>query len=128
MVWALCCSDWQSTIRVNKFVYGGEVRIPALTRDPNGCWFVAGSLRFETVVSIRTAFVPEPGGSSYLVDLRNVTDADSAGVALLIDWARQVNDVGGHIEYLNAPEQFRAIVEISGLSGALAGRMIAIEP
>ena len=92
---------------------------PIVTWDPAHCWLVTGSLSYTTVGAVRTAFDPRAGTGPCRIDLHGVTNTDSAGVALLVDWARQADRVGRGIEFLNAPEQLRAIVGISGLADAL---------
>ncbi|OOZ40916.1 hypothetical protein BOW53_05890 [Solemya pervernicosa gill symbiont] len=53
------------------------------------------------------------------VDLREVEKADSAGLALLIDWMRQAKQHEHEIEYVNIPQQMMAIARVSGLDKVL---------
>jgi len=44
------------------------------------------------------------------IDLADVSRADSAGVALLLDWLRQAQTARTQLAFANAPEQMRAII------------------
>jgi phospholipid transport system transporter-binding protein len=47
------------------------------------------------------------------VDLAGVTDSDSAGLALLIEWVNWAKHYAHEITYKDIPKQIRAIAEIS---------------
>lgn len=53
------------------------------------------------------------------VDLGGVERADSAGIALLIEWARRAKARNLDIQYTHMPEQMAAIAEISHLDRVL---------
>ncbi|MDI1300656.1 MAG: STAS domain-containing protein [bacterium] len=54
-----------------------------------------------------------------VVDLAGVMSASSLTVAVLLRWARRVAAAGGTLRLANVPEKCRAIVQVSGLAGAL---------
>lgn len=56
----------------------------------------------------------ENGGKT-IIDLADVTRADSAGVALLLEWIRDAKHEGATLSFINAPEQMRAIINFCGL-------------
>ena len=76
----------------------GAQSVPGLLRDTQG-WF--------------------DGGSRIDVELANVTRADSAGVALLLDWWRQAQVHNTQIHYKNAPQQMLAIIDFCALEDVL---------
>lgn len=53
------------------------------------------------------------------VDLAEVRRSDSAGVALLVEWMRDVRRQGKSITYLNIPSQMLAIARVSSLDTVL---------
>ncbi|HEC75375.1 MAG TPA: STAS domain-containing protein [Methylophaga aminisulfidivorans] len=53
------------------------------------------------------------------IDLKNVTRSDSAGLALLIEWARQAKQKHKTIRFLHIPEQMLAIAKASALEEVL---------
>lgn len=79
---------------------------------------VAGELSFATV----TASVPAPtfGAHTLTLDLREVTKADSAGLALLLDWQRRAQAAGGRLVLADAPERLQSLIRVYGLTEILA--------
>lgn len=77
---------------------------------------LAGDLVFDTVKSIeqqyQTALMQHP----VTVDLSRISRCDSAGLALLVGWARQAKSTGKTIQYLNPPNQLFLLAELSGLA------------
>ncbi len=57
--------------------------------------------------------------SAVAVDLRGVERADSAGVALLVDWMRRAREAQRDIRFLNMPSQMLNIARVSGLDAIL---------
>ena len=53
------------------------------------------------------------------VDLAGVPDADSSGLALLIEWLRIAKDHQGHIRFVNVPDQISALARISEIEDLL---------
>ncbi len=54
------------------------------------------------------------------VDLAGVTQSDSAGLALLLEWINWAKHYVREIRYFNVPEQVRAIAEISEVDDMLS--------
>lgn len=50
------------------------------------------------------------------VDLSQVNDADSAGLALLIEWKSQANQRGGSIDFVGIPKSLLAIAQTTEVS------------
>lgn len=82
---------------------------------------VVGDLTFVTVTSLlngsRTLF--SSGSGPLAVDLSGVGRADSAGLALLIEWLRLAQSAGRELQFRAVPAQMRAIAAASGLSDIL---------
>ena len=53
------------------------------------------------------------------VDFAGVTESDSSGLALLIEWLRIVKDAKGEIHFVNAPGQVSALARISQVDDLL---------
>ncbi len=96
----------------------GEVRPhPA----QSGSYLVSGELRFDTVPALlehsRSLFAA--GVPALQLDLQDVAHADSAGLALLIEWFRAARAAGQEISFINVPSQMLDMARVSGLDGVL---------
>lgn len=81
---------------------------------------VAGELTFDTVPALYQGSLGWFAGNGELVlDLAAVTRADSAGLALLLEWLRHGNQAGCRVRLANIPQQVQTLIRINGLSGAL---------
>lgn len=82
---------------------------------------LAGALTFDSVPSVwqegRRLF---QGRSSITLDLTQVTRADSAGLALMVEWMREANLRKAAIHFRNIPSQMLAIARTSRLEHLLA--------
>ena len=85
-----------------------------------GRFAIHGDLTFESATSVleqsRTLFAEN---ESILVDMTGVEDADSAGLALLIEWLSWASKAAREITYENVPEEITAIAEISEVSNLI---------
>lgn len=77
---------------------------------------------------LNTASVPErlresahwfSDSGEVMVDLADVQHADSAGVALLLDWLRQARAAEVTLTFHNTPAQMRAIINFCALGDIL---------
>ncbi|MBK9132386.1 MAG: STAS domain-containing protein [Gammaproteobacteria bacterium] len=82
---------------------------------------VNGELNFSTVPALleRGAALLAGRAGAVRLDLGGVTRADSAGLALLIEWLRVARRNRASIEIRNMPAQLRAIARVSGLDAIL---------
>lgn len=82
---------------------------------------VSGPLTFDTVPGVlaETAGWFRPGAGDVTVDLRAVRRADSAGLALLVEWLRLAKDAGRPLRLVGVPAQLLSIVRVHNLSAAL---------
>jgi len=60
-----------------------------------------------------------PKGSTCTIDLSRVTEADSAGLAVLVDWLATAKSRGTVIRYECIPSQILAVARISDLESLL---------
>ncbi len=82
---------------------------------------VSGPLTFDTVprVLAETAGWFRSAAADITIDLKEVSRADSAGLALLVEWLRRATAAGRTLRLANAPEQLRSIIRVNNLSKAL---------
>lgn len=78
---------------------------------------VSGALTFATVTALlrESRGLIGAGAGPLAVDLSGVTHADSAGLALLMEWLRLARDAGRELEYRAITEQMLAIASAGGL-------------
>jgi phospholipid transport system transporter-binding protein len=89
-------------------------------RDPD-LLTVNGELTFAAVPDLleQGAALLAMHSAPVRVDLGGVTRADSAGLALLIEWLRLARARRADIEFRNVPPQMLAIARVSGLDSVL---------
>ncbi len=92
-----------------------------IINSSNGMLLPTGKLNFATVASLWASSKPllDATPSPIQLDLKTVTQSDSAGVALLIAWVRYARQQNKEIHLMHLPEQMRAIIKVSGLSKLL---------
>lgn len=96
---------------------GAQARYEAAGED---AWRLAGPLVFETVPALFAGLTPSLAGTAEArIDLSGVTRADTAGLALLLEWLRLARARGGRVRYTAWPEQVRALVRVNDLAAAL---------
>ena len=81
---------------------------------------VSGPLTFDSVPAIYAAsrawFVGQDGMT---IDLAQVSTADSAGLALLIEWLRAARKTGVPLQFSNIPSQMQELIRVNGLQDTL---------
>jgi phospholipid transport system transporter-binding protein len=86
-----------------------------------GKWLLQGELVFESVPAVlKHAGARMLGREQLEVDLRDVTRADSAGLALLVEWLRESEIAGNEIRFVNVPDQLLSIARVCGLNEILS--------
>jgi phospholipid transport system transporter-binding protein len=86
----------------------------------DGVIAITGVLSFETVTAALAAsseFLTAGGKRRF--DLAGVTRADSAGLALLVEWLKLAQQCKASVVFENDPAQFRALATASGLEALL---------
>jgi phospholipid transport system transporter-binding protein len=87
--------------------------------DVKGEYRLSGVLTFATAVAALKAAPLFRPGADLRFDLSGVVRADSAGVALLIEWLRRARAAGSHLRYAHAPESLRAMLRVGGVQDLL---------
>ena len=92
-----------------------------LVENGDGSWLLQGELSFASVPSVlQHAGVNMLGKEQVTVDLKGVTRADSAGLALLVEWLRESELAGNSIKFVNVPAQLLSIARVCGLEEILS--------
>jgi len=94
-----------------------EVDTCRLDAEAEGRFRLSGDLGFEAAAAIlqrgRAAFA---GHAAVRVDLADVSDADSAGLAVLLQWVREARREDRDLRFAQLPERLAALARISGVS------------
>lgn len=78
-----------------------------------------GALTFETVPSLyKESAVWFEGTGDLTLDLTQVTNTDSAGLALLVEWLRRARDAKRSLRFINVPAQVQTLMRINNLQDA----------
>lgn len=92
------------------------VQPATLTRLGPGRLALGGDLVIDAVAALWDAAAGElAGGETVTLSLDGVRRADSAGVALLVEWLRAARAGGGELRLSGLPAQMRAILAVSDL-------------
>lgn len=87
----------------------------------DGYWLLEGELGFSSVPAVlEHAGVEMLGNAALKVDLKGVSRADSAGLALLVEWLRESERNGNQISFINVPVQLVSIARVCGLHEILS--------
>jgi phospholipid transport system transporter-binding protein len=99
-----------------------ELDPPVSVTSP-GCVTVHSALTFATARRVCEAGVAcfiRDGSATIIVDCSAVAHADSAGLAVLIEWRRWAHQHGRQVKFTNLPAQISAIAHLSEVSAVLA--------
>ena len=84
---------------------------------------ISSALTFQTARGVCAAGIEcfvRDGSASLVVDCAGVPNADSAGLAVLVEWRRWARQQGRHLKFVNLPAQICAIAHLSEASAVLA--------
>ncbi|QXP84236.1 STAS domain-containing protein [Methylococcus sp. ANG] len=99
----------------------GPKRVFALQEEAQGRYSVSGELTYATApAALKRTLGLFRGQTSVAIDLRKVARADSAGIALLIEWVRLARKSGASLRLENMPAQVENLVRVSGTGVLLA--------
>jgi phospholipid transport system transporter-binding protein len=93
----------------------------AASLQGDGVLAVRGALTFATVSDLypqSEGWIRDSAGP-VTVDLKDVRRADSAGLALLVEWLRLARAGGRELRFINVSEQVRSLARVNGLGRAL---------
>jgi phospholipid transport system transporter-binding protein len=85
-----------------------------------GQYALAGELSFASVkraLQQTSNIFSAPGRTVF--DLADISKADSAGLALLLEWLRQADFGGVELHYAKLPKQLSAMAHVAGIDGIL---------
>ena len=86
----------------------------------DGRFVLSGDMSFETAERIlRESEAPFEQHTRIEVDLSGVRNADSAGLALLLEWITWANHTVREIRYTGMPERIVAIAKTTEVDGLL---------
>jgi phospholipid transport system transporter-binding protein len=90
----------------------------------DGCYRLRGRVTFATVPALwrESEAMFSSSADSLSVDLDEVVHADSAGLALLIEWLRSAGQAEKSISFEHVPEQLYSIAQIGQLGSILSLR------
>lgn len=88
------------------------------TDDPE-TWTVAGPLTFASVPELQERSLPWFASPPSTLDLSGVERIDSAGIALVIEWARRAKMAGADMRLVNVPAGMTALSKTAGLDQLL---------
>ena len=96
---------------------------PVLSPVGPGQLALSGPLVFATAGEVLAASRQLFGGSPAIsIGLDGVTNVDSAGLALLLEWLRWGQAEGRVVRFTDLPDKLLAIARLSGVEDMLVGR------
>ncbi len=96
------------------------VRIEFAGSGQGGHYQLNGILTFATALEGLALVKPLLRDQPLLrLDLSGITRADSAGVALLIEWLNMARRAGCVLRYTRVPESLQAMMRVGGVEGML---------
>jgi len=82
---------------------------------------LAGELVFATAPALleQGAALFQPAGDALVLDLAEVTQTDSAGLALLLEWLDEARRIGKSLRFCHLPATLLGIARLSNAEGLL---------
>jgi phospholipid transport system transporter-binding protein len=94
-----------------------------------GRFRVSGVLNAATVTDLLKQSRESFAGAKHIeMDLGGVSEGDSAGLALLLEWLRMTRQANQQIGYANVPAQINALARISEVDDLLAANGAGASP
>ncbi|MCI0668102.1 MAG: STAS domain-containing protein [Methylococcaceae bacterium] len=87
----------------------------------DGGFSISGEMSFATVNRLlaQSSALSFNANPLLEIDLGRVSRADTAGLALLVEWMARAERGNSEIRYLNMPEQMRDIARVTEVEGLL---------
>jgi phospholipid transport system transporter-binding protein len=83
---------------------------------------VTGALHFTTVSALlERGHAAITDGRAAVIDLSTVSESDSSGLALLIEWLSIAKEARRSLRYENIPEQIQELARLSDVEALLTG-------
>ena len=91
-------------------------------KQQDGTFALNGELSFAAVPALVTQSRVwlAAGEDSITINMATVGRADSAGLALMLEWMKQASKSGKQIKFINIPDQLSSLIRVSGLSEVFA--------
>jgi phospholipid transport system transporter-binding protein len=88
------------------------------TAREHGVFEVSGQVTFQTVPRFlaHTGKLLQNNSGTVTIDMHGVTLADSAGLALMIEWLQLARAAKHELVFTNIPEQMRDLIRVNGLT------------
>ncbi|MBS1269746.1 MAG: hypothetical protein MAG794_00697 [Gammaproteobacteria bacterium] len=90
-----------------------------LNTDNPDTWEVEGELTFASVPRIQTRSLERFSSPPGVLDLAKVERIDSAGIAVVIEWARRAKLAGAAMRLINVPAGMVLLSKTTGLTRIL---------
>jgi len=92
-----------------------------ISQEDSGRFRLEGELSFVSVLAAmkKTAGYFASPVDKMVFDLAGITKADSAGLALLLEWLRLAGQGGVDLHYVNLPGQLLAMAHVAGVDDIL---------
>ena len=91
-----------------------------LSKNDIGGYELSGELTFKTVDALYQCSDEIIAASSDIaIHLQGVSHVDSAGLVLLVEWARRAAQQQGQLRFSGIPEQLKTLVRINGLQDVI---------
>lgn len=88
--------------------------------ERDGHYVITGPLVFATVLDLLPMSARwRSARGSVVVDLGGVTRADSAGLALLVEWLRAAHAADRPLSFTHVPAALKTLIEVSDLGGVI---------
>jgi phospholipid transport system transporter-binding protein len=88
-----------------------------------GFFLLEGALTFETANSAlektSALFIATARLDAITLDLSGIVRADSAGLALMLEWRKQSAAVKRQVRFINIPQQLQAIARVAGVDAII---------
>jgi phospholipid transport system transporter-binding protein len=83
-----------------------------------GVYELSGRLTFQTVPRFQEHIgsVLQGDAQPVTIDMQGVSLADSAGLALMIEWLQRARAARREMVFANIPEQVRQLIRVNGLT------------
>lgn len=81
---------------------------------------ISGALTFDSVPALFREVAQRAQGAPQALDLRNVCAADSAGLALLLEWQSALRKLGRELSVSGAPEGLLQLARLAEADRILA--------
>jgi len=77
---------------------------------------IDGKLTYSTVSSVMNkGLIAFDQSAKCQIDLAGVTQADSAGLSLIVEWVKYAKSKNITLDFVNVPEQMKALSKVNGL-------------